>query len=133
MATTAQYASTPVVGSATLTTADTSLTAPTTVGTVLTAGASGTRIDYIEIQGVATTVASLVNLFIYDGTNYILWQQVPVVAITSSTTTPAFNAVLSSNVNANVMPLTLPTGYSLRATTSVTQTGVRVTAYGGNF
>ena len=133
MATSAQYASTPVVGSATLTTADTSLTAPTTVGTVLTAGASGTRIDYIEIQGVATTVASLVNLFIYDGTNYILWQQVPVVAITSSTTTPAFNAVLSSNVNANVMPLTLPTGYSLRATTSVTQTGVRVTAYGGNF
>ena len=108
MATSAQYASTPVVGSATLTTADTSLTAP-------------------------TTVASLVNLFIYDGTNYILWQQVPVVAITSSTTTPAFNAVLSSNVNANVMPLTLPTGYSLRATTSVTQTGVRVTAYGGNF
>ena len=133
MATSAQYASTPVVGSATLTTADTSLTAPTTVGTVLTAGASGTRIDYIEIQGVATTVASLVNLFIYDGTNYILWYQVPVVAITSSTTAPAFNAVLSSNVNANVMPLTLPTGYSLRATTSVTQTGVRVIAYGGNF
>lgn len=133
MATSAQYASTPVVGSATLTTADTSLTEPTTVGTVLTAGASGTRIDYIDIQGVATTVASLVNLFIYDGTNYILWQQVPVVAVTSSTTAPAFSAVLSSNVNANVMPLTLPTGYSLRATTSVTQTGVRVTAYGGNF
>jgi hypothetical protein len=41
MATSAQYASTPVFGSATLSTADTSLTAPTTVGTVLTAGASG--------------------------------------------------------------------------------------------
>lgn len=133
MATSAQYAATPVVGSATLTTADTSLTAPTTVGTVLTAGASGTRIDYIEVQGVATTSAGLVNLFIYDGANYILWNQVPVVAVTASTTAPAFSATLSSNVNANIMPLVLPTGYSLRATTSVLQTGVRVTAYGGNF
>jgi hypothetical protein len=133
MSTSAQYASTPKVGSATLTTADTSLTAPSTVGTVVSAGASGTRIDYIEVMGVATTVASLVNLFIYDGTNYILWQQVPVIAITTSTTTPSFVANLSSNSNSNVMPLTLPTGYSLRATTSVTQTGVRVTAYGGDF
>ena len=133
MSTLAQYASTPKVGSANLTTADTSLTAPTTVGTVLSAGASGIRIDYIEVQGVATTVAGLVNLFIFDGTTYFLWQQVPVLAITSSTTVPAFAANLSSNSNSNVMPLTLPTGYSLRATTSVAQTGVRVIAYGGDF
>lgn len=133
MATSAQYAATPKIGSATLTTADTSLTAPTTVGTVLTAGASGTRIDYIDIQGVATTTACLVNLFIYDGSTYILWTQVPVIAVTSSTTAPAFVATLSSNVNANIMPLILPTGYSLRAAVSVTQTGVRVTAQGGDF
>lgn len=133
MSTSAQYASTPKFGSATLTTADTSLTAPTTVGTIVTAGASGTRIDYIEIQGVATTVAGLINLFVYDGTNYMLWQQVPVIASTSSTTAPAFVANLSSNGNSNVMPLTLPTGYSLRAAASVAQTGVRVTAYGGDF
>lgn len=133
MSTSAQYASTPKFGSANLTTADTSLTAPTTVGTIVTAGASGTRIDYIDIQGVATTVAGLINLFVYDGTTYVLWQQVPVQAITSSTTVPAFVANLSSNSNANIMPLTLPTGYSLRATTSISQTGVRVTAYGGDF
>ena len=133
MSNSAQYASTPKVGSATLTTADTSLTAPTTVGTIVTAGASGTRIDYIDVQGVATTVAGLINLFIYDGTNYILWNQVPVQIVTSSTTVPAFAAYLSSNSNANIMPLTLPTGYSLRATTSITQTGIRVTAYGGDF
>ena len=133
MATSAQYASTPVFGSANLTTADTSLTAPTTVSTILTAGASGTRIDYIDIQGVATTVAGLVNLFVYDGTNYILWQQVPVQAVTSSTTAPAFAFALSSNGNANIMPLNLPTGYSLRAAISVAQTGLRITAYGGNF
>ena len=133
MATSAQYAATPRVGSANLTTADTSLTAPTTVGTILTAGSSGTRIDYIDIQAVATTTASIINLFIFDGTNYILWTQVPVIAVTSSTTAPAFQATLSSNVNANLMPLILPTGHSLRAAVTVTQSGVRVTAQGGDF
>jgi len=133
MSTSAQYASTPKIGSALLTTADTSLTAPSTVGTVFTAGSSGSRIDYIEVQGVATTVASNVNLFIYDGTNYILYAQVPVIAITSSTTIPAFQALISSNTQPNLLPINLPTGYSLRATTSVTQTGVRVTASGGDY
>jgi hypothetical protein len=133
MATTAQYAATPRIGSANLTTADTSLTAPTTVGTILSAGSSGTRIDYIDVQGVATTVTGIVNLFIFDGTNYILWAQVPVIPVTSSTTVPAFQSTLTSNINANLMPLILPTGYSLRATTSVAQTGIRVTAQGGDF
>lgn len=133
MATSAQYASTPKIGSATLTTADTSLTAPSTVGTVFTAGSSGSRIDYIDIQGVATTTACLVNLFIYDGTNYILYTQVPVLAVTSSTTSPAFQALISSNTNSNLLPINLPTGYSLRATVSVTQTGIRVTASGGDY
>jgi hypothetical protein len=133
MSTSAQYASTPKIGSALLTTADTSLTAPTTVGTVFTAGASGSRIDYIDVQGVATTVAGLVNLFIFDGTNYFLYTQVPIQAITSSTTAAAFISVLSSNGNANILPINLPTGYSLRATTSVAQTGIRVTALGGDY
>ena len=133
MSTSAQYASTPKIGSALLTTADTSLTAPTTVGTVFTAGASGSRIDYIDIQGVATTVASNINLFIFDGTNYFLYTQVPVIAITSSTTAVAFSATLSTNSNSNILPINLPTGYSLRATTSVTQTGIRVTASGGDY
>ena len=133
MSTSAQYASTPKIGSALLTTADTSLTAPTTVGTVFTAGASGSRIDYIDIQGVATTVAGLINLFIFDGTNYFLYTQVPVIAITSSTTAVAFSSTLSSNSHSNIMPINLPTGYSLRATASVAQTGVRVTASGGDY
>jgi hypothetical protein len=84
-------------------------------------------------MGVATTVASLINLFIYDGSTYSLWQQIPVQAVTTSTTTPSYTATISSNGNANIMPLTLPTGSSLRATTTVVQTGVRVIAYGGSF
>ena len=133
MATTAQYAATPRIGSALLTTADTSLTAPTTVGTVFTAGSSGSRIDVIDIQGVATTTACNLNIFIYDGSTYFLYYQVPIIAVTSSTTAPAFNFSLSSNSNPNILPINLPTGYSLRTTVSVTQTGVRVIAMGGDY
>lgn len=133
MSTTANYASTPKVGAALLTTADTSLTAPTTVGTVFTAGASGSRIDFIEVMGVATTVASLINLFIYDGSTYHLWKQIPVQAVTTSTTTPSYAAAMSSSTMPLELPLVLPTGYSLRATTTVTQTGVKVIATGGDF
>jgi hypothetical protein len=133
MATSAQYAATPKVGAALLTTADTSLTAPSTVGTLITAGASGTRIDYIEVMGVANTSAGLVNLFLYDGSTYHLWQQIPVIALTVGTTTPSYSATISSNGNANVMPLCIPSGWSLRATTTTAQTGVKVIAYGGDF
>lgn len=133
MAITAQYASTPVFGAALLTTADTSLTAPTTIGTVLTAGASGTRIDFIEVMGVATTVSGIVNLFIYDGTTYHLWQQIPIIPVATSTTATSFSSVTSTNNAPNIMPMTIPTGYSLRATTTIAQTGVKVLAYGGNF
>ena len=133
MSTSAQYAATPKFSSALLTTADTSYTAPTNGQTVLTAGSSGTRIDYIEVVGVATTIAGMCNIFIYNGTNYILWAQVPVIPVTSSTTSSTFIANLSSNSNSNIMPLVIPTGYSIYATTTVTQTGLRVNVYGGDF
>lgn len=133
MSTTPNFASTPVAGAALLTTADTSNTAPTTVSTVLTAGTNGTRIDQITITAVATTIQGMVNLFIYDGTTYHLWQQVPIQAVAQSTTVPGYSVTLSSNANANIMPLVLPSGYSLRATTTVAQTGLKIVATGGSF
>jgi hypothetical protein len=133
MATTAQYAAVPNIGSTLLTTEDTSLTAPTTVGTAFTAGANGSRIDYIDVQGVATTIAGLINVFIFDGTDYFLYTQIPVAAVTSSTTVPAFSTYVSSNANSDILPINLPTGFSLRVATSVAQTGIRVTASGGDY
>ena len=133
MASTPNFAATARIGSGLLTTADTSLTAPSTVTTIITAVAAGTRIESIEVQAVATTVAGLVNLFLHDGTTYSLWQQVPISAVTVSTTNPAFVANLSSATDVLFLPLILPSGWSLRATTSVAQTGIRVIATGGDF
>lgn len=139
MATTPQYAATPKVGSCLLSVADTSLTAPTTFGTAFTFGASGSRIDYIDVQAVGNTTAAIVNLFIHDGTTYSLWQQIPIPASTVSATAPAISYPISSNSLANVMPLQAPNGYSLRATITASQiaynpstTGLSVSAAVGS-
>jgi hypothetical protein len=55
------------------TTNDTSTTAPTHVSTVFTAGANSSKVDQIRMMQVASSAAAgIINVFIYDGTNYWL-------------------------------------------------------------
>jgi len=60
------------------------------MGTVLTGGASGSVIKKIRICATVTTTAGVVRLFIDDGTNVRLMQEIIVPAITPSTTVEAF-------------------------------------------
>jgi hypothetical protein len=136
MASTAQYVATPKIGSALVNTAESSFTAPTNASAVFTAGASGSRIDQINLAGAGTTIASQVRLYIYDGTNYSFLRDVSVSAITPSNSQSAFNSYLCSQTNPEILPILLPTGYSLRVAVSAAQTGgngIRVTASGGDF
>jgi hypothetical protein len=124
------FASTPAIGSGLLpATLDTSLTAPTTVTTIVTAAANGTKIEELVFQGVGTTVAGVINIFLYDGTTYHLYDQVLVTAVTSSTTAVAFRT------NRTYTNLVLKTGWSLRVTGTIAgnQSMVKVTAHGGDF
>ena len=133
MATTIQYASTPRIGAATLTTGDTSRTAPTTVATVLTGGSSGTRVDQIDAVGLATTVSSGLRLFLHDGTTYTLLREFPVQPVTASAGT-VWELHVNTNTDPAVFPIILPNAsWSLRMTVNDTQTGIRVTARGGDF
>jgi hypothetical protein len=134
MAAVPAYAATPKIGAGTVTTADTSRTAPTTVVTVFTAGANGSRIDRINLEAIGTTTATTVRLFLYNGTTYYLWQELPVSAVTPSGTVQAFNSAISSAQNPNNFPLPLPSGWSLRASINDTQasSGVNVIALGGD-
>jgi hypothetical protein len=126
MATTPAFAATPRCAIGQVTTAETSRTAPTTVVTVMTAGANGSRIDSVQITATGTTTAGVIRLWIYDGTNYRLFSETLVTAITPSTTLGVFSANLSFNT------FLLPNGYSLRATTNNTET-FNITAFGGDF
>lgn len=134
MATSAQYATTPKIGAAALTTGDASRTAPTTVATVFTAGASGSRIDKLTFIGTGTTTATICRWFVYTGSVYFLIAEIPLAAVTPSATNPTASSSINSVVNYDLLPLIIPTGYSIRATINdTTAGGVNAIAYGGDF
>lgn len=132
MSTSPQYASTPRCGIGQVATANTNLDGTGTLATILTAGASGSRIDAINLKAVATTTAGMIRLFIHDGTNARLLTELPVLALTPSATLPSWEAQITTNNMSQILPIILPTGYSLRASTHNTET-FNVIAIGGDF
>lgn len=126
MAASPQFAATPKIGQVALAaTADASLTNPVTSvsGAIVTGTTLGTRVNRIQVVATATTAAGIVRLFLHNGSAFIgLIAEVPVTAITPSATVAAFSSTLSDQINTDILPITLPSGFSIRATTSVAQT-----------
>ena len=127
MATSAQYASTVRAAAAQVTTANTNRNGTGAIVTVFTAGSSGSRIDDISIDAVATTTAGVVRLFINDGTTSYLWQEILVTATTPSTTIAVWSSTLLNQA------LVIPSGWSLRASTNNTETFNILVTRAGDF
>ncbi len=123
------FAATPVVWSGLVpSTLDTSMTAPTHVTTLGSAGANGTKIVQVDVTPIGTTVAGLVNVFAYDGTTYHLHESVTIPVYTLSTTAaPVKQTYTYDN-------LVLPTGWSLVVTNTIAgnQSLVEVNAFGAS-
>ena len=98
-----------------------------TLVTVLTAGASGSRLDDIYIVATATVTAGVVRLFLHDGTNARLLSEILVTATTPSTTVATWSAAL---LNQGIV---IPTGWSLRATTNNAETFNVIVTRAGDF
>jgi hypothetical protein len=127
MATQAQYAATPRGEFAQVSTANTNRDGTGTLATVFTAGSNGSRVDDIWIVGTGTTTAGVVRLFVNDGTNSRLWQEVMVTAITPSVSVQVFNTALYNQA------LILPNGWSLRASTQIAETFNVIVSRAGDF
>jgi hypothetical protein len=127
MATQAQYAATPRGVVVQVSTANTNRDGTGTLATVMTAGSNGTRIDDIWIVATGTTTAGVVRLFVNDGSNSRLWQEILVTAITPSTTVQVFNTALFNQA------LILPSGYSLTASTNNAETFNIIVSRAGDF
>jgi hypothetical protein len=129
MATSPQFAGTPLNGSVLLSaTADASFTAPTHSVLVVTAGASGSKIDEIRLTGTGTTVTGLINIWAFDSSTYWLIDSVVVPVVTPSTTVAAWvwsksypNLILLSN------------SWSIKVSTTATSQLVCASAFGGSF
>ena len=129
MAASPAFISTPRIGRCSLSTANTATDGTGTITDLITGVAAGTRVLSINVQGTATTVAALVNIFLYDGTNYDLFDQFTITATTGSNTVKGYRLVTAYT------DLVLPTAsWKLGATISVAPTTgtVRVAAFGGD-
>lgn len=117
-------------------TADLSLTAPANVtGDIIAAGASGTKIERVRIVPVATIGAGggLVNLFVYTGSVYHLFDGYFVPSVSMGATAEGPNGYLWYAEQPYV-DFVIPTGWSIRATctAAVLQSNVKVFVFGGD-
>jgi len=129
MASTPNFQSTPRIGRCSLSTANTATDGTGTIADLIVGVAAGTRILSVNVQGTATTVASLVNLFLWDGTQWDLFDQITISATTGSTTAKGYRLVTAYT------DLVLPSAtWKLGATITVAPTTgtVRVAAFGGD-
>lgn len=126
-----QFAATPRNSSAAISTANTNRDGTGTVGTIFTAGASGSRVEKITVCPAAAVTAGMVRVFVHNGSAYFLLKEIPIQAVTPSGTVPVVPVVLATG-NDIELPMILPSGYSLRASTHNAET-FHVTAEGGDF
>jgi len=128
------FAAVAALGAATVTGTETNLSVPTQAVNILTAGASGTKIEEVVVHAMTTTltpttVAGLVYLFLHDGTNFHLFDVISVSAVTASTTVAPFRTVKQ------YQNFWLKQGWSLRASQSIAGNAglLKVEAFGGDF
>ena|SRR5437870_3225848 len=124
-------------GAALLGAAETDLVAPAQSSLILTAGTNGAKIEEITVEAakagtlVATTVAGLVYLFLYDpvATVYRLFDVLVVTAVTPSATAAPFRITKPYN------NLVLGPNWLLRASQSVAGNASLLVchAFGGNY
>ncbi|SRR6266498_617946 len=118
MATDPAFSATINNGTALLGSAATNLQVADNTSTIVTAGATGTKIEEIVVEAsnttlTATTVAGLVYIFLYDGATYHLYDTFTISAITASSTAAPFRA------SKTYLNLIIKTGWSVRASQSI--------------
>jgi hypothetical protein len=116
MAVNPAFATTPRIGLGQVATANTARDGSGTLGTamisIITGASTGTRIVEVIVDATVTTTAGMVRLYLHDGTNTRMFDEIPVTATTVSASVAAFRA--SRTYDNLVLP---SASWSLRAST----------------
>lgn len=115
MATDPQFLSTIRTEVGQISTANTNRDGTGSITSIFTAGASGSKVLTIEIKAVSTTTAGMIRIYLNDGVNIRLWQEVNVSAITPSTTVQTFYGRVAPD-------FILESGYTVSASTNNAET-----------
>lgn len=112
MATQPAFATVPRIGSAQVSAANTNRDGTGTIVTVITGVAAGTRISEVVVEATVATTAGMVRLYLFDGTNTRLFDEIAIAAATPSA------SVRTTRVSTVYTNLILPSSsWQLRAST----------------
>ena len=107
---------------------------------IFTAGADGARVERIRIKPVGTNVATVVRIFINNGSdpasaaNNVLYAEKTIAANTLSEAAESVLNELPTITDTTAFPLVLPPSYRLYATIGTTvAAGIRITAIGSTY
>jgi hypothetical protein len=89
MAATPNFASTPRIGVAAVSAANTNRDGTGTIVDILTGVAAGTRIERIAWKATGDPADSILTLFVHNGTSYFLWREVDLGNPAAASTTVA--------------------------------------------
>lgn len=125
------FPKTPAIGIATLTSATAvtsraNITGTTGLVQLTPVSTDGKRIDSIRVKGKGTTVASILSIWLYNGTTSFLYDEIVIDAVTAS------NTAISDLGSRTYSDLALPPTYQLYVSQTV-QTDVNVFANGGDY
>ena len=107
---------------------------------IFSAGADGARVERIRIKPVGTNVATVVRIFINNGSdpasaaNNVLYAEKTIAANTLSEAAESVLNELPTITDTTAFPLVLPPSYRLYATIGTTvAAGIRITAIGSTY
>lgn len=123
-----------IIGQATVATGNANYDGTGTLTTVVTGNADGVRVDALSIRPLGTNVASVLRVWLHNGTNAFLLTEQSLAISTATQTASLTGYVLFFN-GLGLPQIVLPTAsWSLRVTVGTTgAAGWAVTATGGSY
>ena len=107
---------------------------------IFSAGVDGARVERVRIKPVGTNVATVVRIFINNGSdptvaaNNVLYAEKSIAANTLSESVESALNELPTITDTTAFPLVLPPSYRLYATIGTTvAAGIRITAIGSTY
>lgn len=120
-------------GATALATANTAKDGTGTVLPVFTAGSNGSRVDYLKVRAIGTNVATVLRVFINNGSanstpaNNVLFMERTIAATTLSEVAELADVYIPLDIS-------LPAGYVVNVTIGTTvAAGLMVSAVGGDY
>ena len=126
--------------STTLTTANTAKDGTGTTQLIFTAGADGGRVERIRVRALGTNVATVLRVFINNGSdpavaaNNVLYAEKTIAATTLSEVAELALNELPTTTDPTAFPLVLPPNYRIYVCIgTAVAAGLKVTAIGGTY